>query len=86
MLQRVRGGVMGAEFGIKVAEDSDANGITHPSIVLDEQYSSSTQLDHMREVEQDVEAEQGECGTAPDHEPGFPAERAGDLALAPPGD
>jgi hypothetical protein len=34
-LQGVRGGVVGAEFRIEVAENSDANGITHGSIVLE---------------------------------------------------
>lgn len=41
MLQGVRGGAVGTEFGIKVAEDSYANGITHASIVLDEQFVST---------------------------------------------
>ena len=43
-------------------------------------------LDEMREGKQAVEADQGEYGTAPDHERAFPAERAAYLALAPPGD
>jgi uncharacterized membrane protein len=35
MLQGVRGCVVGTEFGIKISENSDANGITHASIVLE---------------------------------------------------
>ena len=40
----------------------------------------------MREREQAVEAEQSEDGTAPDHQSALPPQRAGDLALTPPGD
>jgi hypothetical protein len=35
MLQGLVRGVVGAKFRIKVAENSDANGITHGSIVLE---------------------------------------------------
>jgi len=34
-LQGARGGGVGTEFGVEVAEDSDANGIAHGSIVLE---------------------------------------------------
>ena len=40
----------------------------------------------MRESLQPIEAEQAESGTAPDHERALPAERAGEIALAAPGD
>jgi hypothetical protein len=42
VLQGVRSSVVGAEFRIEVAKDSNANGITHGSIVLDEQLVSDT--------------------------------------------
>jgi hypothetical protein len=35
VLQGVGGGVVGTEFRIEVTENSDANGITHGSIVLE---------------------------------------------------
>jgi hypothetical protein len=35
VLQGVVGGVVRREFGIEVAEDSDANGVAHASIVLE---------------------------------------------------
>jgi len=44
------------------------------------------ELEPVDECDQAVEAEQGECGASPDHQRAFPAERAGDLALAAPGD
>lgn len=40
MLQRVIGRMVRAEFGIEVTEDSNANGVAHASIVL-EQASSA---------------------------------------------
>ncbi len=39
----------------------------------------------MRHAVQSVEAEQGQCRTAPDHERALPAERAGKLESASPG-
>jgi hypothetical protein len=36
VLERGVGGVVRAEFGIEVAQDSDAHGVAHLSIVLDE--------------------------------------------------
>jgi hypothetical protein len=35
MLQGISSGVMGTEFSIEVAEDSDANRVAHGSIVLE---------------------------------------------------
>jgi hypothetical protein len=37
MLQGGAGGVVGAEFGIEVAQDSNAHGVAHLSIVLEEE-------------------------------------------------
>jgi hypothetical protein len=36
VLQRVVGGVMRAEIGIEVAQDSDADGVAHGLIVLEQ--------------------------------------------------
>ena len=36
VLERVVGGVVGAEFGVEVAQDSDAHGVAHRLIVLEE--------------------------------------------------
>ncbi len=99
MLQRLGRGVVGTKFSIEIAEDSDANGITHGSIVLERVSGGVTfketmvlaalrednkNSDQMRQSEQAIETEQSEDGTAPDHQSALPTQRAGDLSLTPP--
>jgi hypothetical protein len=47
MLQRVCCGVVRGKFCIEIADDSDADGITHASIVLDEPHRLCHPLDRM---------------------------------------
>ena len=71
VVQGVDGGGVRTEIGVEVTEDSNANGVAHAVIVLERAAAGTIAvlkvLEPVREVEKDVEAEQGQGGAAPDH-------------------